>query len=89
MIYDSWVLADPSQNVGRIPVVNEILGAIFARRGIDNEASYTQTALLARVFSATGKTPFKVSAPRFSYSARSRWKRPATGKPRRKNFAII
>lgn len=31
---------------------------------IDNEASYTQTALLARVFSAKGKTPFKVAALR-------------------------
>lgn len=42
MIYDSWVLADPPQNVGRIPVVNKILSAVFARRGIDNEASYRQ-----------------------------------------------
>ena len=40
MIYDSWVLADPPENPAVIPVANEKLRAIFARRGIIDETSY-------------------------------------------------
>ncbi|HEX6179392.1 MAG TPA: DHH family phosphoesterase, partial [Thermoanaerobaculia bacterium] len=40
MIYDSWVLADPPENPAAIPVANEKLKAVFARRGIVDEASY-------------------------------------------------
>ena len=42
MIYDHWVLADPPPNLPRIPIANQILSAIFARRGIDDESRYRQ-----------------------------------------------
>ena len=42
MIFDQWVLADPPANAPRIPIANQILSAIFARRGIDDEARYRQ-----------------------------------------------
>jgi single-stranded-DNA-specific exonuclease len=42
VIYDQWVLADPPQQLPAIPVSNQVLSGIFARRGIDNEALYRQ-----------------------------------------------
>lgn len=42
MIYDSWVVADPPQRLPSIPIGNEVLSGIFARRGIHNETAYRQ-----------------------------------------------
>lgn len=40
MIYDSWVLASPPATDARIPIANDTLRAIFARRGITDEPGY-------------------------------------------------
>ncbi|HEU4521295.1 MAG TPA: single-stranded-DNA-specific exonuclease RecJ [Thermoanaerobaculia bacterium] len=40
MIYDSWVLADPPLTEPHIPVANETLRGIFARRGVTDEDGY-------------------------------------------------
>ena len=40
MIYDSWVLSDPSD--APIPVPNSTLRSIFARRGVDTPEKFTR-----------------------------------------------
>jgi single-stranded-DNA-specific exonuclease len=40
VIYDSWVDADLPQTEARVPVSNDVLRSIFARRGIVNEESF-------------------------------------------------